>query len=173
MIAPKGDAVDTVNSRIVAATGDGRDLGAIDQLGAGKVGIDGDPVDFRRQGLILGIEHGPLGSGQLARSRLNGEGLHPRQDVIDLGHGAIGDLKHGNRLSGVDGGLFEAGDLGREAGANRQRCRIVLSGDDPATRRQLGEGVGSCRVRHGQVALGDVGSKVGNDIKRHRVLLHG
>ena len=162
MCTAQHDLGDTVGLFITRCGRAGDSIRTIDHLGAGELGVRGDTVDFRQQRLVLGIQHGAFGAGKLARTGLNGQRLHAQQDVVDLGHCAVGDLKHGDRLSRVDRGLLEADDLRLQPGTNGERGRVVLGGQHTGTGRKLGKGRGCRRVGHGQVALGNIGGEVRN-----------
>ena len=123
--------------------------------------------------MILGVDHGALGRAQLTGTRLHRQGLHPNQDVVDLAHRAVGDLKHRDALTGVARRRPETRHFGGQAGADGQSGRVVLGRKNPLAGRKLGKGVGRRRVGNAQIAMGHVGGKVGNDVEGHRSLLLG
>ena len=149
-------SLDHVIGRGLAVEGRARVRRAADHRHTIELGVKGDTIDFRKQGLVLGVQERPFHVRQLTRTGLHREGLHPDENVRNLGHRAVGDLKHRGRLDGIDLSLFLRLDLGVQTRTDGHGRSVVLSGHDSGTRRQLGERRRKHTVANTQVPVGNV-----------------
>ncbi|MEZ5904994.1 MAG: hypothetical protein R3C69_07810 [Geminicoccaceae bacterium] len=140
---------------------------AAQKLGAIELGLGGDGVDLAGERLELLIQEAPLVVADRARLRLDGQRLHPHQDVDHLRQAAIGDLEEGGGLAGIDLGLLECGDIGLDLGADGERGGVVRRLHDARAARQLGQRVRGRGVVLAEIAQRRVGGGVGGGRESH------
>ena len=109
---------------------------AVQQLDAVEVRGVGDSGNFRSHGLVLRVDHEPLGGVVGAGGRLFRQFLHAGQLFVDDAQGAVSGLDKGNGVIGVAHALLQGGDVCAHELADGKAGGVVRRGVDAQARGQ-------------------------------------
>ncbi len=100
-----------------------------------------DVVDFREDRLILLVRGGVLGAVQRAVRRFGGQRDRAVEQAVHLRERTVSDLQQADAVAGIGGRLGESRAVRRQAVSQGETSRVVRTGVERRTRRQLLQGV--------------------------------